>query len=170
MDTKATIESQYHAALDMLEEAIRACPDDLWTDASYTNVFWQVAYHALFYTHLYLHDRLESFRPWSKGRENYEILGTLPWPPHGKPEIGEPYTQAEVLEYLAFCRQHVDAWVPALDLDAASGFDWLPFDKLEHQLYNIRHTQHHTGQLAERLRSRTATGIRWVGHHPQTAG
>lgn len=49
-------------------------------------------------------------------------------------------------------------------------FEWLPFEKLEHQLYNIRHTQHHTGQLAERLRSRIETGILWVGHHPQTAG
>ena len=53
MDTKALIQSQYHATLDMLEEAIRACPEDLWTDPGFKNTFWHVAYHAIFYTHLF---------------------------------------------------------------------------------------------------------------------
>jgi hypothetical protein len=171
MDTKALIQSQYDATLDMLDEAIQACPEDLWADTSFKNAFWHVAYHALFYTHLYLGQRLENFVPWSKGRPEYELLGdTLPWDPQRKPKIGEPYTKGEVLEYLAFCRQVIENQVPALDLEAASGFDWLPFDKLELQFYNIRHAQHHTGQLTERLRSSTGTGIRWVGHHPQASG
>jgi len=168
MDTQALIQSQYHATLDMLEEAIRTCPDDLWADPGFTNAFWHVAYHAVFYTHLYSSDSLESFLPWSKARPEYEFLGdTLPWPPHDKPKIGEPYTKDEVLEYLAFCRQKISANLPALDLEARSGFDWLPFDKLELQFYNIRHTQHHTGQLSERLRYRADTGIHWIAHHPQ---
>jgi len=29
-----------------------------------------------------------------------------------------------------------------------SGFDWLPFDKLELQFYNIRHIMQHTGESA----------------------
>jgi hypothetical protein len=166
MDTTTVIRSQYHAALDMLDEAIRACPEGLWADPSFTNVFWHVAYHALFYTHLYLHESHESFVPWSKGRPEYEFLGDrLPWPPHDKPKVGEPYTKAEVLEYMAFCRQQVEAKVPAVDLGAASGFAWLPFGKLELQFYNIRHLQHHTGQLSERLRTQANTGIGWVAHH-----
>jgi hypothetical protein len=168
MDHKALVQSQYDAALDMLDEAIRTCPEDLWTDPGFKNAFWHIAYHALFYTHLYLSDSLGAFQPWSKGRPEYEFLGdALPWPPHDRPKIGEPYTMAEVLEYAAFCRQEVAAKVPALDLEAASGFNWLPFDKLELQLYNIRHLQHHTGQLSERLRAQAETGIRWVAHHPQ---
>lgn len=167
MEPKALIQSQYHATLDMLKEAIRVCPADLWIDPSFTNAFWHVAYHAIFYTHLYLSERLESFVPWSKGRPEYEFLGDkLPWPPHNKPNVGEPYTKDEVLEYMAFCRQQVDAKVAALDLEAESGFDWLPFSKLELQFYNIRHTQHHTGQLSERLRTQTDTGINWIAHHP----
>ena len=167
MDAKALIQSQYHATLDMLEEAILACPQDLWLDSTFTNAFWHVAYHAVFYTHLYLSTGLESFVPWSKARPEYEFLGDkLPWPPHNKPNIGEPYTKAEVLEYVDFCRQVVDDQVPTLGLEAASGFDWLPFTKLELQFYNIRHTQHHTGQLSERLRSSASAGIRWTAHHP----
>ena len=71
----------------------------------------------------------------------------------------------EVLKYEAFCRKAVAEAVPALDLDAAeSGFSWLPFGKLALQFYNIRHLQHHTGQLAERLRTREDIGITWVAH------
>jgi hypothetical protein len=35
--------------------------------------------------------------------------------------------------------------------------------KLEHQLVNLRHIQHHTGQLADRLRQAADRGLRWVG-------
>jgi len=171
MDTKALIRSQYHATLDMLEEAIRTCPESLWADTSYTNAFWHVAYHAVFYTHLYLSDSLEGFVSWSKGRPEYEFLGdSLPWAPQQKPNIGEPYTADEVLEYMTFCRQVVEDTIPTVDLEAASGFEWLPFTKLELQFYNIRHTQHHTGQLSERLRKSAGTGIGWVGHHPLDNG
>lgn len=38
-----------------------------------------------------------------------------------------------------------------VDLDAPSGFFWLPFNKLELQLYKTRHVQHHAGQLIDRL-------------------
>ena len=50
----------------------------------------------------------------------------------------------------------------SVDLEAGSGFDWVPFDKLELQFYNIRHLQHHTGQLCERLRTKQDIGIGWV--------
>ena len=52
----------------------------------------------------------------------------------------------------------------ALDLDSTeSGFSWYRMSKLEHQLVNIRHIQHHGAQLADRLRSAADIGIRWVG-------
>ena len=48
---RSVLESQYHAALAMLEEAIRQCPDDLWIDGRHWHVCWQLAYHAFFITH-----------------------------------------------------------------------------------------------------------------------
>ena len=76
----------------------------------------------------------------------------------------DPYTQAQVLEYWCFCDRIVDDAVDALDLDSAeSGFSWYRMSKLEHQLVNLRHIQHHGAQLADRLRSAADIGIRWVG-------
>jgi hypothetical protein len=66
------------------------------------------------------------------------------------------------LDYLAFCQQEVERRVPQLNLESESGFDWLPFGKLELQLYNIRHLQQHTGELMERLGARADIRIDWV--------
>jgi hypothetical protein len=161
------IKSQYRASLETIQDAIEQCSDTLWYDPGYTNRFWHIAYHALFYTHLYLHTSGQEFAPWSKHRDEYEFLGPLPWPPHRKPNIREPYTQAKVLEFLDVCREQIETQVPSLDLEAPSGFDWLPFDKLELQFYNIRHLQLHVGQLVDRLRNVQDVGIGWVGASPE---
>jgi hypothetical protein len=166
MDTKKVIQSQYLAALEMLKQAVVKCPDPLWNAPEDKNKFWHVAYHALFYTHLYLQDTEKDFKAWEKHRDEYQFMGQVPWPPHDPPKIGEPYTREEVLAYYEFVCAQVQARVP--DLEAASGFSWQPFGKLELQFYNIRHIQQHTGELYERLGSREGIEVDWVGQGPDT--
>lgn len=163
MNFSKVIVSQYLAALEMLKQAIVKCPDSIWNDHSDNTKFWHVASHALFYTHLYLQDSEQTFTPWYKHRPAYQYIGQVPWPPHSALHIGEPYEKETVLEYLAFCQQHVAERVPQLNLEAASGFDWLPFGKLELQFYTIRHIQQHTGELMERLGTRADLVLDWVG-------
>jgi len=166
MEIRNVIRSQYHAALAMLKQAIARCPESMWDDPDDKNRFWHSAYHALFYTHLYLQHSEQEFTPWSKHRDQYQFMGRLPWPPHDEPQIGEPYTKEEVLAYLELCQAEVEDKVPALNLDAESGFYWLPFGKLELQLYNIRHIQQHTGELMERLGTRANIEVDWIGMQP----
>lgn len=163
MNTTEVITSQFLAALEMLKQTIERCPVAIWNDPVDKTKFWHIAYHALFYTHLYLSDTEAHFTPWPKHRKEYQFMGQTPWPPHAPPQIGEPYDRESVLEYLAFCQQHVVERVPRLDLEAASGFPWLPFGKLELQFYNIRHLQQHTGELMERLGTRAQIDVDWVG-------
>ena len=163
MDYRDVIRSQYQAALDMLKQAIARCPDALWDDPADKIAFWRVAYHALFFTHLYLQPEAPDFVPWAKHRKDYELMGPPAWAPDQIPQIGEPYTREEVLEYLDLCRQQVDARTRQLDLDAPSGFEWLPFGKLELQFYPIPHIQQHAGELRERLGTRAGSYVNWVG-------
>jgi hypothetical protein len=158
--------SQYLAALEMLKQTITECPAALWNSPDDKTKFWQIAYHALFYTHLYLQDSEQTFTPWLKHRPEYQFIGQVPWPPHSPPQIGEPYDQETVLEYLAFCQRQVTERVPQVNGDAPSGFEWLPFSKLELQLYTLRHIQQHTGELMERLGVRANIEIQWVGRQP----
>ncbi len=157
------IVSQYLASLEMLGQAIRACPDALWNSPDDKTKFWHVAYHALFYTHLYLQDSEQDFKPWSRHRAEYQYIGPLPYPPHALPTNGDPYDKDAVLEYMVFCQAQAAERVPQLQLEAGSGFDWLPFGKLELQFYTIRHIQQHAGELMERLGSRAGIELRWVG-------
>lgn len=164
MDANAIIVSQYLAALEMLKESVVRCPDPLWDSPDDKARFWHVAYHALFYTHLYLQPTGADFTPWVKHREHYNVMGgRLPYPPHTEVDTSEAYDKANILEYLAFCQEEVRTRVPALDLSAPSGFDWLPMNKLELQIYSIRHLQQHAGELMERLGSRAGIDVPWVG-------
>jgi hypothetical protein len=149
---KTVLKSQYHAGLAMLREAIERCPDDEWRSRDHKNAFWQTAYHVLFFTHLYLQANEAAFRRWTQHQGD------------GDGTSGDPYTKAQVLEYWNLVDQMVDSAVDALDLEnRESGFSWYRMSKLEHQLVNLRHVQHHAAQLADRLRSAADIGIKWVG-------
>ena len=79
MKLDGVVSAQYNAALAMLEAAVKACPDELWADGGRGNAFWRIAYHALLYTHLYLEDSLEAYRPWENHRDEYTFGVWEPW-------------------------------------------------------------------------------------------
>ena len=160
------LRAQYRAALAMLKQAIEKCPPEEWDNPQDRNRSWHVIYHVLFYTHLYLHNTSAEFKTWEFHRAEYENLGPLRSPPHNLPKIAEPYTRDELLAFFEVCWNFVDQQLPSTNLEAESGFFWLPFSKLELQIYNIRHIQQHTGELMERLGSRSEIDIDWVGSLP----
>jgi hypothetical protein len=164
---RAALKSQYHAALAMLRESIERCPEQLWLDGRPKNAFWQLAYHTLFFTHLYLQPRVQDFRPWDGHQSSVQHedgIGGPQDPASNLPLIPEPYSKEHVLEYWRHVDEMVDRAVDGLDLASQeSGFHWYPISKLEHQLVNLRHVQHHLPQLADRLRAVGDIGIRRVG-------
>ena len=151
---RQAVASQYGAAFAMLRGAVTACPDELWDNPADKNRFWHVAYHALFYAHLYLSDSLEAFEAWDRHRDDYASMDAAP---------ETPLSRDDVLVYCDVCEQFMQQAIVALDPAAPSGFHWLPMNKLELQFYNIRHIQLHTGELAERLSQRVGTDVPWVG-------
>jgi len=166
MKTKEIIKSQYYGALEMLRQTILKCPDALWQSSDYKNPFWHTAYHALFYTHFYLHPTEADYVPWEKHRSEYTSLAES----EASLQTESPYSREDILAYLDFCQEQVVIKVDALDLEAESGFYWLPFNKLELQFYNIRHIQQHTGELCERLGATGDIEIHWVGMKPTDQG
>lgn len=170
---RSALKSQYHAALAMLRQAIEKCPENLWTSRDCTNPFWRLVYHTLYFAHLYIQPSAAAFRPWEHHQTGIQDLDDIPAPPdileltelpHRPPQTGEPYTRAQMLEYWAICDEMVDATLDAQDLSSAeSGFSWYRLSKLEHKIVAVRHIQHHTAQLADRLRATLNTGIDWVG-------
>jgi hypothetical protein len=144
---------QYHSSLAMMAMATELCPEPLWLEGS-PNRFWQVAYHALYYADLYLSQTEADFTPQAFHSDGSHMLDASRRDAQEPSVVDRPYTRSEILGYVDYCQSRATTQVQAMDLRAPSGFSWLPFEKLELQIYNIRHLQHHTGQLTERLRTR----------------
>ena len=164
---KRTLERQYRAALGMLRSGVELCPDALWYDATPTNAYWQLAYHTLFFTHFYLQPTEDAFQPWHGHQRDVQWGDGIPGPADPTsplPLMPRVYSRDAVLEYWAFCDGSLSGWLDAIDLDSpTSGFSWYPVSKLEHQLVNLRHIQHHAAQLADRLRAAGASPVDWIG-------
>ncbi len=163
MEIKEVIKSQYRAALKMLEQAIVNCPDSLWDHPAHKNKFWHTVFHSLFYTHFYLQPVEEDFTPWKKHEVKFISLEVESPAGDQEHEVRAPYSKEEMLEYLELSLEEVSRQVASVDLEAASGFYWLPINKLELQFYNIRHIQHHTGELYNRLEDQEGLELGWVG-------
>lgn len=158
MEIKRALKGQYHAGLAMLRETIEKCPENVWLGGTHPRNPWRIAYHALFYTHLYLMAREEEFVPWAMHREHVPAL----WEDEDGPPIEPAYSRAEEMAYLEMIYAGVDGWVDLIDLDSLdSGFSWYSIPKLDHQLLNIRHLGGHVGQLSE-LVIATGADLDWV--------
>ena len=157
---KTEIISQYRASLSMLLSTIKKCPEALWENDQYENAYWRIVYHTLFYTALYLSPSYTEFNTWTKHKPTYNSLGTVT--PLNEPVvINEAYTKDDMIEYLESIFNDCENFVNNNPLEAESGFYWLPMNKFELHIYNIRHIHHHIGQLIERLHQTGITGIEW---------
>jgi hypothetical protein len=158
---RASLRGQYHAGIAMLRQSVERCPESVWTAGGHPRSYWRIAFHATFYTHLYLMQNEASFRRWEKDREHCAAL----W---GSPPILEPYTRLEIIEYIDLVDALVDTTVDELDLETEdTGFHWYPsINKLDHQLMNLRHLQGHVGQLSELLMEH-GVDVDWVAIAPR---
>jgi uncharacterized damage-inducible protein DinB len=155
---------QYAVALDSLDAALRNCPDELWEQPLWDDepdqwvakgfgAFWYLGYHTLFWLDLYLTGAEEGFTPPAPfDLVEMQANETLP----------RVYTRAELLGYLALCRERYQTTLGALTTEQAQrqcSFAWgdLPYGEL--LIYTLRHVVEHAAQLhlfvAQRTGGRT---------------
>ena len=151
---------QFIASLEMLGNAMRACPPSIWDDpdVAVAQRFWYLAFHTLFWLDRYLEPNEHDHRP-----PALFTLGELD-PAGVYPD--RAYTPLELLAYLEYCRSRCRAAIGALDEERAAsrcGFERRELSLLELHLYSMRHVMHHTGQLQLLLRQGGAEPPRWVG-------
>ena len=154
---RSAIRQQFHAAIDMLANAIEACPDSVWLGEG-RGAFWYLAFHTLFFVDLYHspvgEDQFQPPPPFDKGElEDAVVL----------PEIA--YSKDQLLSYLNHCRRKLEAVMAGMTEDWATAscpFDYRAMSNGELLLYNMRHVQHHAAQLNLLLRQKTASAPRWV--------
>lgn len=141
----------------MLDNAVAACPEELWSDRSQTPEFWYVAFHALFFLDFYLAGSPDGFAPPSPFTlSEFNPEGEIP---------ARPYTKEELRGYLRHgrekCRRSIEALSDERSRERSAFLDG-SLTALELMLYNMRHVQHHAGQLNLILRQKTQSAPRWV--------
>lgn len=162
---KTALRQQFGAAIDMLENAVRACPVEpwqvrLWDDQTHQAglaEFWYIVYHTLFWLDLYLSGSVEGFVP--------PAPFTLDELDPARILLERPYSKEELRSYLEHDRTKCQMTIEALTDEQAGRqctFAWgqLPF--VESLLDNMRHVQAHTAQLNMILGQKTGWDPGWV--------
>jgi hypothetical protein len=155
---------QFGAAVDMLEAALHACPDELWCEPAHPPTwksndvvgFWYVVYHTLFWLDCYLSGGRADFAP----PHPYTLAEREPWKLPAR-----PYTKQELQTYLDYGREKCRTTLAQLTDASAANVCELPWGSLtfaELLVYNLRHVQHHTGQLQLMLRQNVAAAPGWI--------
>ncbi len=142
---------QFGATIDMLENALLACPSTLWNGRLWSDhsepeyaAFWSITHHTLFWLDLYLTGSLEGFAP-----PTPFTLDELA-PTRVLPE--QPYTRDELHAYLVNLRKKCQATIAGLSDEQTHqpvDFPWIgsPLSFFELLLYTMRHVQEHAAQL-----------------------
>jgi hypothetical protein len=156
--TRQLLGAQYEAALCMMDDCIQLCPQEHWDGLVGKYPFWMVAYHTLCFVDLYLapsQDAFElrkEFHP--KGWDEYE--GEYP---------SRRFAKDEISRYLQICLEKARATFAAeteQSLAAPNGHGRKNYSRHELHLYNLRHIQHHTGQLSVFVR-KVGADPKWIG-------
>ena len=161
---KTVLWQQLGAAIDMLDNALRACPDHLWRARLWNEPekpelaeFWYLAYHTLFWLDLYLSGAVEGFVPPAPFTlDELDPAGIVPEP---------PYTRYVLLAYLDHDRKKCQATIEALTDETAwrrCKFPWVELSFVELLLDNMRHVQEHTAQLNMILGQQAGWSPKWV--------
>lgn len=151
---KTILWNQFGAAIDMLENAVAECPDSLWNDSSQ---FWYKAYHCIFFLDYYLSEDADNFMP-------PKPFTLSEFNPDGEmPE--RVYSKEELITYINFCREKCRKLISALseeNLKKRFKNQYMDYSRLEIILDNMRHVQHHTGQLNLLIRNSGDIPPDWV--------
>ena len=154
---KSYIWQQFGAAIDMIENAIAACPEEVWGNKIGYSEFWYITFHTLFYLDLYLSESDKSFKPPEPFTlDELDERGLLP---------DRVYTKQEILQYLSHGRDKCRLTITHMTEEQAnkrSGFSWLDLSTAEVLLYNMRHVQHHAAQLNLLLSQKLGSAPKWV--------
>jgi len=155
-DGRTHLWRQFGAAIDMLENALLACPETLWGDRSRRPEYWYLVYHTLFFLDYYLSGTREGFQPPAPfDLEELDPAGLLP---------ERVYAKDELQAYLEHGRRKCRAVIAALTDERARRPTGIHFEITmgELMLYNLRHVQHHAAQLNLILRQTVDSAPRWV--------
>jgi hypothetical protein len=164
----------FAAEIDMLSAAVQLCPDELWNE---NGKFFYLTYHTTIFLDYYLSRPVKDFKP-----ELPYYIGKADDLPAGSVDDVMPdrhYTRHDFINAISHIRekcrkmallstpeQLLERWIEPEEWDL---HDLCPplvreYTVLEILFYNLRHVQHHVGQLNYILRTTIDKAPDWIAY------
>ena len=161
------------AAIDMFTNVVRLCPDELWKDKK----FFNLTYHTAIFLEYYLSSPVKDFRPIL----TYTLYAADKLPIDAVDDViaDRHFTKNEVIRQLLTVREKCQSlisqatmdkllarWIhdEEVDLHGLCPSVVVNYSLLEILMYNLRHLQHHTGQLNLFMRQQANVATDWISH------
>lgn len=162
---KQTLWNQFGASIDMLQQCIELAPDE---HADKDHRYFYVAYHTVLMLDYYLTIPPSGF----KARLPFRFMEQEHVPPGvvGDMVPDRIYSRNELLEYLAGVREKCRLLIGSLSEENINsrfkedfdGDDAMDYNIAEILFYNMRHVQHHAGQLNLMLTQTMSKNADWT--------
>jgi hypothetical protein len=163
-EIKKSYSRQLGATFKMLEYTIDKANETTWTARINNMPFWQICYHVLWFTDFYFHANQATFQPQSfdmEGIHNYWIKPDSQMIENQK----HPISKSNMKAYCKYVRQKANQFIQGINgtyFTTPSPFEWHGFPKIDLVDYNLRHLQHHVGQLDIIVRRDQNIGNPWI--------
>lgn len=171
---KLTLWKNFAAAIDMLKSIIQACPDSTWESEKQ---IYYLSYHTVIFLDFYLTNPVQDFKPYLQ----YTLGDPRNLPAHAIDDVlpKKPYSKNEMLVYLdkiraksemLICHSEEELFSKRWISDSEVNIHGLcppvviHYSWLEILFYNLRHIQHHVGQLNLLLRQKADLAVDWISH------
>ena len=161
---KESLWRQFGASIDMLENVIVISPEDFLHE---NKQFFYIIFHNLIFLDYYMTVPPKDFIP----KLPFTIKEADEIPQEAIDDLipDRIFSKTELLDYLKHCREKGYQFIHSLTEDKLNDrfiedldTDAMDYPVLEILLYNMRHVQHHTGQLNLLLRQNVHQSPKWV--------
>ena len=153
MELKTILWKQFGAVIDMLESSIVVCPESFWDKKK----FWYLVYHTVFWLDYYSSIDPDAFSPPAPFTlSEFDPKEILP---------ERVYLKEELLAYLECSRKKVFFLIDGLNEETSKERfinKKKNYNRIEIIIYNMRHAQHHIGQLNLLLRQNEDVAGEWI--------
>jgi len=142
---------QYQKCFNIFRDTISNYDEKLWMNENdYKTPVWQIAYHAIFCANMYCSAKESGIVKWSKERENYHRFDKMREMRSMNAKNIMPYTKNEILDFMELVNSNVPNYLLQMEPEAKCWPHWYDETQIEFHMNNLRHIQHHIGEIIER--------------------
>ncbi len=168
-ELKNSLWKQFGASIDMLINALNACPDTLYQN---NKRLFYTAYHVTVFLDYYLTIPPTDFKP----QLPFTIIEKEAIPKEALDDVlpNQHYPKEQLLEYIQTSKKKCHDVIMGIKETGNPRFvedvevGKMDYSLIEILLNNLRHVQHHTAQLNTLLRNQGLEPPKWVARVSQT--